>query len=439
MTSAGNPNVNTPQTTLYDSANHQVVAWEADETTVTTDNSVSPPVTYAKAKISGSFSSSPPSDLSGTGTISAAQSGINTPVAGATVALALGTGQSTWKAMLSNGGGGFTSGTTLVADKSPDGGTTWFSASFKVNGASPNTPQSSVTGPGPVELTGNAAGATHVRIRCSVLNSTETVAVRLDASQGVAEVGILAPLPAGTNEVGGVNISHVNGATPNIAQESGGNLASVATNTSNTATNTSNTATNTNNTSTAIGTQADAAYTSGSGSAVSILKGIFTRLANIVTLAFDNTNELKASLYGKNSAAGDTAIGVDSSGFVLTHQKLGGSDLSVSNPMPGLVVAQSGYVAAYGSNAANTTGGSDYSFKWGASGNTQVNHIMLQNNTGANINYDLDTSTSAGSPVLATGQTIFLDVQTSTLHLQSASNQNVNGTSASNIVVRGWL
>jgi len=98
-----------------------------------------------------------------------------------------------------------------------------------------------------------------------------------------------------------------------------------------------------------------------------------------------------------------------------------------------------GYVPAYASNAAALTSSTDYSFKWGANGLTQVNHVMLQNNTGANINWDLDVAATAGSPILATGQTLFLDVQTLVLHLFQAGTPNVNGSTGSNIVVRGWL
>lgn len=100
---------------------------------------------------------------------------------------------------------------------------------------------------------------------------------------------------------------------------------------------------------------------------------------------------------------------------------------------------QAGYVAAYASNAANTTAATDYSFKWGASGTTQVNHVLLNNNTAANIQYELDTAANAGSPVLASGASILLDVPVTALHLYTAANQNVNGASASNIVVRAWL
>ena len=61
-------------------------------------------------------------------------------------------------------------------------------------------------------------------------------------------------------------------------------LSTVATNTGTTATNTGTTATNTGTISTATGAQADAAYTSGSGSIISILKGIFGRVAQAYTI-----------------------------------------------------------------------------------------------------------------------------------------------------------
>jgi len=113
-----------------------------------------------------------------------------------------------------------------------------------------------------------------------------------------------------------------------------------------------------------------------------------------------------------------------------------------NNAVPVLNSAATGYVAAYGSNAAALTANTDYLFKWGAGGTTQVNHIMIQNNSSILINWDLDVATSAGSPVLSNTagvNTLFLDVQTSILHIQGNGTPNVNGTSASDIVVRGWL
>ncbi len=110
-----------------------------------------------------------------------------------------------------------------------------------------------------------------------------------------------------------------------------------------------------------------------------------------------------------------------------------GNNSPVSN------VAQTGYVAPYGSNASSTGSATDTPFKWGSSGTTQVNHVMIQNNGTININWDLDVATTAGSPVLAPGQTVFLDVQTTAVHVQSASSLNINGSSSGNIVIRAWI
>ena len=157
---------------------------------------------------------------------------------------------------------------------------------------------------------------------------------------------------------------------------------------------------------------------------------------------------------GASTAAKQPALGTagSASGDVLSVQgiasmtplaanvsQVNGTALSNANPVPTLVTAQTGYVSAYGSNPATTGTNTDVAFKWGAGGTTLVNHIMINNNSGANINYDLDVATSAGSPVLATGQTVFFDVQTTAVHIQAASSYNLNGTSSGNIVIRGWL
>lgn len=158
----------------------------------------------------------------------------------------------------------------------------------------------------------------------------------------------------------------------------------------------------------------------------------------------DNTSVLAVSMRGKNSTAGDTAILLNSDGSLQNDlRKVAGNAIAPgNNAVPTLNSAATGYVSAYGSNAAALTANTDFLFKWGASGTTQVNHIMIQNNSSVNLLWDLDTATSAGSPVLSNtlGQnTLFLDVQTSTLHIQANGTPNVNGTSSGNIVVRGWL
>lgn len=99
-------------------------------------------------------------------------------------------------------------------------------------------------------------------------------------------------------------------------------------------------------------------------------------------------------------------------------------------------VASKGVVPPAAANLSATVGGTDYTFAWQAG---FVNHVLLQNNTAAALNYEIDAAATAGSPVLAAGAAIFLDVQLAALHLLTAANQNVNGAVASNIVVRAWL
>ena len=87
-------------------------------------------------------------------------------------------------------------------------------------------------------------------------------------------------------------------------------------------------------------------------------------------------------------------------------------------------------------NPAATGVGVDTSFGWTVK---QVNHVMLQNNTTASVNWELDAAATPGSATLAAGATVFLDVTCSVAHLYTAAAQKVNGAVAGNIVLRGWL
>lgn len=99
-----------------------------------------------------------------------------------------------------------------------------------------------------------------------------------------------------------------------------------------------------------------------------------------------------------------------------------------------------GYIPAASDNPLSTTGSADYVFQWGeATRRVQVRHVMIQNNTNSPVSWDLDTPTSAGSPIIPSGATFFLDCHCSALHLQTAANQAVNGSTGANVVVRGWL
>lgn len=75
-----------------------------------------------------------------------------------------------------------------------------------------------------------------------------------------------------------------------------------------------------------LGTEADAAWgLSGNATVIAALKELALLLQHV---AYDNTNELKTSLYGKNAAAGDTPLGLDVSGRITSLlQVVGGTAL----------------------------------------------------------------------------------------------------------------
>lgn len=102
--------------------------------------------------------------------------------------------------------------------------------------------------------------------------------------------------------LGNISLGNVTINTSGLAQEGGGNLTIVAT--------------NTGSINTATGTQADTAYVSGSGSLIALLKGIFGKFSSILT----------------------------------TSPQVGGSNIAATNPVP----VYSGYQAT--STANWTTG-----------------------------------------------------------------------------------
>lgn len=164
--------------------------------------------------------------------------------------------------------------------------------------------------------TDSTTGVQHGALNVNATFSASSIAINdptittqkmtVDAS-GNASVKLGLALPAGSANIGGVEL--VDSAGTNKATIDGsGNIHTLESNSSSISTNTSNAASG-------IGAVADSAYTSGSGSAIALLKGIFGRIG--AALGFDNTNVLKVSLYGKNSVAGDTSLLADSTGRVL--------------------------------------------------------------------------------------------------------------------------
>lgn len=140
-----------------------------------------------------------------------------------------------------------------------------------------------------------------------------------------------------------------------------------------------------------LGTEADAAWTlSGNATAIALLKKLALLLQSV---AYDNTSELKASIYGKNAAAGDTALGLDASGRITALlQAVAGTALGTDQAGTELKVS------LYGTNAA----GGDTALGINGSGNlkTNINGISAGVQFNNNLNQVLGAALSVSNPVL---------------------------------------
>lgn len=96
------------------------------------------------------------------------------------------------------------------------------------------------------------------------------------------------------------------------------------------------------------------------------------------------------------------------------------------------MTAQIGYVSLI-SPPAQTNAGSETVLTFGE----KVTFVTIQNNTASGLNVAFDATASAGSFLVPSGATVVSDKQCNAVHLYTASAQNINGTSANNIVVLG--
>lgn len=167
-----------------------------------------------------------------------------------------------------------------------------------------------------------------------------------------------------------------------------------------------------------------------------------TNLQQLLVESATNRN-LRTGIYsGANEATvtASNALKVDGSAVTQPASIAAiAAGLAIANFLPVTQTAQPGEVALYASNPTALTANTDAAVKWGASGTTQVNHVLIANNTTTNINYRLDAATTAGSDVILPNGKMILDIPVTALHLQSAAASNINGTTAGNIVVIGWL
>ena len=95
-------------------------------------------------------------------------------------------------------------------------------------------------------------------------------------------------------------------------------------------------------------------------------------------------------------------------------------------------MSQIGYISLV-SPPTQTNAGSDTLLTFAS----KISQLTIQNNTSAGVNIAFDAAASAGSFLIPSGATFTVDKQCTVVHLYTASAQNINGTSANNIVVLG--
>jgi len=142
-------------------------------------------------------------DVVATGTLTTAQPVSGSPVAGGTVVLVLGGGQSCWDVYLA---GTFSAGTTVQFEATLDGAS-WFAVNMLQIGNVTASPGASIVGGAPLALRGIAAGLASVRVRASALAGGDSVTVTLRASAGGGLVRLEGASSGGATTSGAVNPS----------------------------------------------------------------------------------------------------------------------------------------------------------------------------------------------------------------------------------------
>ena len=98
------------------------------------------------------------------------------------------------------------------------------------------------------------------------------------------------------------------------------------------------------------------------------------------------------------------------------------------------------YPAYSGNPTATANAAADTLFKWGTNGLTQVQHLVIQNNSGQNFFYafDQDSTASTGQIyTLVNGGIIFWDRAVTVLHNSSASSVSYGGQTG--VTIEGFL
>lgn len=131
--------------------------------------------------------------------------------------------------------------------------------------------------------------------------------------------------------------------------------------------------------------------------------------------------------------------GPDTPGYGVAALQGGAQSVDVTGVSyaPGVfTMGQVGIIAVYTSNATTTGVNTDTPFKWGTTGTTIVQRIILSNETGADVRYELDAAATANSLRLKDGVVLFLAQPTAVVHFFTAASQTIN--QAGGIMIRGY-
>src|SRR6266700_323788 len=109
----------------------------------------------------------------------------------------------------------------------------------------------------------------------------------------------------------------------------------------------------------------------------------------------------------------------------------GGNNLA---PVATQDIERVGYIALT-SPPATTNAGTDTPLTF----SSQVQRVIIQNNTSANLNYAFDVAATLGSLVLVPGSTLIYPKKVTVVHILTAAAKNINGATAGNIVVLGAI
>ena len=396
------------------------------------------------------------------------------------VALAIPVAQGTWEVEISNTFVG-----TLTFQGSPDGGTTYNNTSGHLQGSpTAGSAQTQVNNTSPTVLVyrGNAAGFTNFQVLMTPYTSgTATLTIR--TSPAFYAVVITNEVQMNLNQVNGAAHGVTNPVFANIVNQALGSLLyawngggpnsqlydrlrqvlglkyTTATISSGGGIGSSSIVTTANPTGLQcsqwiwlLGGTTEQVLTAPVGSYIpgsatipitsAILNASHTSIAYLAydptgagpgTTAFLWDSILPFALALNNGGKGILAQG-DPDGNMLIAQTLGNAVLSNTNPMPSQFVNQPNYVALTSPPSA-TNAGSDTALTFAQ----QVSQVTIQNNCGANVNYNFDAAASPGTFLLPTGQTVVWPKKVTSPHLYTAGAQNLNGSSSGNIIVTGEL